>query len=403
MTGWRSRRRLWITASLVLAIIAATVGVVVIRGHSKPPITSSALGQQCDECTPNPERTPTPSPTGTPHPTPTGSGGGLAGMVTTCGTQFCVGGHPVFLNGASVYNPGLRPAQSGILNPGGTVVLAEAAHLNTIRVINFYSKKADPNIEPYTEVNWVRVDQMIAAARNAGLHIDLGLGDYRNILWQSCIDPFTYDWTHFINFVANRVNTVTGVVYKHDPTISFVSIAGEPLQPNKPHTGVNSTGSSDSALANCTIQYSTQQLTDFYRATLNEWSATGATVMINTGGLGYINEYKGGGIDWHTIFALPNNAFCDIKTYGGMYNFAATVATYCHSINKPLFDEEFGWKQGMGDTQRAALFTATYKLFRSIGGAGFAFWNLGYQVGTGSYEVSPLTPVTFAAVQSAGL
>ncbi|MBV8445218.1 MAG: hypothetical protein JOZ92_04805 [Candidatus Dormibacteraeota bacterium] len=299
-----------------------------------------------------------------------------------------------------MYNPGLRPEQSGYLNPAGTIQLAQDAHLNTIRIINFYSDSADPNVEPFTESNWVLVDRMIAAAGAAGMHVDLGLGDYRNILWESCVDPYTADWTRFIDFVANRRNTVTGVLYKYDPTIAFVSISGEPLQANRAHTGVNATGSPDPRLANCTIQYTTQQLTDFYRAALDEWTATGATVMVNTGGLGYINE-PDSGIDWHTIFTLPHDAFCDIKTYGGMYAFAPTVAAYCRGIGKPMFDEEFGWEQDMGDAQRAAAFAATYQMLRSVGAAGFAFWNLGYQVGGTSYEVSPQTPRTFAAVQGA--
>ncbi|MBV8301922.1 MAG: hypothetical protein JOY68_08365, partial [Candidatus Dormibacteraeota bacterium] len=111
------------------------------------------------------------------HPQPTvGSG------VQTCSLSFCVGGQTLEIDGASVYNPGLRPEQSGYLNPAGTIQLAQDAHLNTIRIINFYSDSADPNVEPFTESNWVLVDRMIAAAGAAGMHVDLGLGDYRNIL-----------------------------------------------------------------------------------------------------------------------------------------------------------------------------------------------------------------------------
>jgi hypothetical protein len=122
--------------------------------------------------------------------------------------------------------------------------------------------------------------------------------------------------------------------------------------------------------------------------------------MINTGGIGYINE-SDSGIDWHTIFALPDDPFCDIKTYGGMYAFAPTVAAYCHAIGKPLFDEEFGWEQGIGDAVRAADYTSMYRMLRGVGAAGFAFWNLGYQLASYGYDVSTETPLTFAAVQGA--
>ena len=317
--------------------------------------------------------------------------------VTTCGTLLCAGGVPWVMNGASVYNPGLRAEQSGFENPQGTIQLAQAAHLNTIRVINFYPDNGDPAAMPYNSTDWQEVDQMIADAGAAGMKVDLGLGDYRNTLWNDCINPYTYDWTPYIDWVANRVNSVTGQVYKDDPTIAFMSISGEPLAVGSYTFTAQTTGQS------CTLSYTTQQLTDFYAKAENEWAATGATVMVNSGGLGYINEYDSAGIDWQSIYALPHNALCAFKTYGGMLAYAPTVAAYCHSIGKPVVDEEFGYQQSDGDAQRATEMTTTYNDLRAIGAAGAAFWNLGYQVAATSYEISPLTPLTFAAVVSAGL
>jgi hypothetical protein len=283
------------------------------------------------------------------------------------------------------------------------VALALSAHLNTIRITDFFSHHGDPGTVPYDAASWALVDQMIAAAGAAGLHVDLGLSDYRALLWENCIDPYTADWTHYLGFVANRVNTVSGVTYKNDPAIALVSIAGEPLAANKPHTGVNAGGSPDASLAGCTIEYSTAQLTAFYTATTGTLKAEGGSALVSPGGLGYINEYQSAGIDWQAIFALHSVDICAIKTYGGMFAYAPTPAAYCHSINKPIIDEEFGYTQSTGDAQRAALFSAQYAQLRHIGAAGVAFWNLGYQVASSSYEVSPLTPLTFAAVQAAAL
>jgi hypothetical protein len=305
------------------------------------------------------------------------------------------------MDGATIYNPGLRPEQSGLLNPAGTVALVQQAHLNTIRITDFFSHHGDPGTLPYNSTSWTQVDQMIAAAGAAGLHVDLGLSDYRALLWENCIDPYTAGWTRYLDFIANRVNTVTGQTYKSDPTIAMVSIAGEPLAANKPHTGVNAGGSPDPALAGCTIEYSTAQLTAFYTAATDTWKAQGGSVLVSPGGLGYINEYQSAGIDWHAIFNLHSVDICAIKTYGGMFAYAPTPAAYCHSINKPIIDEEFGYTQSTGDVQRAALFSAQYAQLRQVGAAGVAFWNLGYQVASTSYEVSPLTPLTFAAVQAA--
>jgi hypothetical protein len=321
-----------------------------------------------------------------------GTGGGTStGGASVCGTALCVDGSAWAMYGATVYNPGLQPIQSGIKDPSGTVALAEQAHLNTIRITDFLNVTGNPATAPFDETKWRSVDAMIAAAGAAGLHVDLGLADYRATLWNSCVDPYTADWSAFVSFVANRVNTVTHLVYKDDPTIAFVSVAGEPL-PVGTHTFTAKTTGQP-----CTLSYSTADLTGFYAATTSEWTQQDGTVLVNSGGLGYLNESHAG-IDWQSIFSLPTNAFCDIKTYGGMQAWAPNAAAYCHSIGKPIIDEEFGWQQNAGDAQRAQLYDTMVAQLRSMGFAGSSFWNLGYQLAPTSYEVNPSTPLTFAAV-----
>ncbi len=314
-------------------------------------------------------------------------------QVTVCATHLCVNGAPWYMNGASVYNPGLRPEQSGYENPAGTVALAEEAGLNTIRIVNFFSDDGVPASTPYAETAWERVDAMIADAGAAGLHVDLDLSDYRNILWNSCINPYTYDWTAFVTFVATRRNTETGMIYAHDATIATLGISGEPLPVGSHAFAAPATGQS------CTISYTTQDLTTFYARTTGLWKQLGATVPVNPGGLGYLNEPMSG-IDWKAIFALPTVDLCDIKTYGGMLSFAGSVAGYCTSIGKPWIDEEFGWQQWDGDAQRAAELRSTCLTVFAEGSSGANFWNLGYQVAPSSYDVGPETPATLAAVRA---
>ena len=327
---------------------------------------------------------------------PTGSSGGSAsgsppGQVTVCGTALCAGGAFYSMYGSTVYNPGLQPYQSGIRDPAGTIALAQQAHLNTIRITDFLDVKGDPSTAPFDPTAWGYVDAMIAAAGAAGLHVDLGLADYRAMLWNRCVDPYTADWGQFISFVANRVNTVTHVTYKDDPTIAFVSAAGEPL-PVGTHTyTASATGSA------CSMTYATSDLTNFYASVTSDWHQQGGRVLVNSGGLGYLNESTAG-IDWQSIFSLPSNAFCDIKTYGGMQAWAPTTAAYCQSIGKPIVVEEFGWRQGAGDSVRAQLFATMVAQLRALHVAGLAFWNLGYQLGSTSYEVNPSTPLTFVTV-----
>jgi hypothetical protein len=293
--------------------------------------------------------------------------------------------------GSTIYNPGLKPYESGIKDPAGTVALAKQANLNTIRITDFLKVKGNPSTAPYDETSWRYVDAMIAAAGAAGLHVDLGLADYRATLWNSCINPYTANWNQFISTVANRINTVTNVPYKDDPTIAFVSVAGEPLPVGTHRFTASATGRP------CSLSYSTSDLTAFYAATTSEWTQQGGTVLINSGGLGYLNESKSG-IDWQSIFLLPTNAFCDIKTYGGMQAWAPSAANYCKSIGKPIIAEEFGWQQSAGDPQRAQLFATMFAQLRALDFAGTAFWNLGYQSAPTSYEINPSTPDTFLII-----
>ncbi len=317
--------------------------------------------------------------------------GDRSGRVTVCGTSLCVDGSPWSMYGATVYNPGLVPYRSGLEDPSGTVALAEQAHLDTVRITDFLDVDGDPATAPYDPTVWGEVDAMIAAAGAAGLHVDLGLADYRAMLWNRCTDPYTADWSQFIDFVADRVNTVTHLVYKDDPTIALVSVAGEPLP-----VGTHAYTASATGLP-CSLTYTTADLTSFYAATTAEWEGQGGTVLVNTGGLGYLNE-SSAGIDWQSIFADPSDAVCDIKTYGGMQAWAPTAAAFCQSIGKPIVDEEFGWTQGVGDAARAQSFATMFAQLRAEHMAGSVFWNLGYQLGPTSYEVNPSTPLTFAQI-----
>jgi hypothetical protein len=312
--------------------------------------------------------------------------------VSVCGTSLCVDGTRWSMYGATVYNPGLKPYLSGVKNPARTIALARQAHLNTIRLTNLYNNKGDVATAPFNETAWRFVDAMIAAAGSAGMHIDLGLADYRNILWNKCINPYTAKWRDLVSFVANRINTVSHRIYKNDPTIAFVSVAGEPLPVGTHRLMASATGQP------CSITYSTSDLTSFYASVTAAWKQQGGRVVINTGGLGYLNEPKSG-IDWKAIFSLSTNAFCDIKTYGGMQAWAPTAVDYCRKIGKPVIDEEFGWRQQLGDSQRAHLFAQALAELRSEHVAGLAFWNLGYELAPGSFEVNPSTPLTFSVIQ----
>jgi endo-1,4-beta-mannosidase len=108
------------------------------------------------------------------------------------------------------------------------------------------------------------------------------------------------------------------------------------------------------------------------------------------------------GIDWPTIFALPSNDVCSIHVYSPYdeLNVLPAVASYCSQMGKPWITEEFGWKQSIGDRQRARNFVRIHELQREHHSAGVGFWNLGPQTNDPDpFDVNPSTPMTLRVVQ----
>ena len=303
-----------------------------------------------------------------------------------------MGTQPWFLYGATFYDAGFTPALVGIDAPQATVGLALRAHLNTIRIVNFFSPGDFSPTAAYTPSMWSRVDTLIADASAARLHVELDLSDYRNMLWQECVNPYATDWSSYLAFVSNRRNTVTGALYRDDPTIAVVAVAGEPLPPGR---HVYTAGG-----RTCDLAYSGAQLTGFFTRTLKETRAAFTDALVTTGGLGYLDFNSG--IDWKVIFGLADNQLCDIKTYGGMLRFLSTMAAWCASLHKPLIDEEFGWPQSTGDGARAGLLRQTLLDLYRVGAAGAAYWNVGFEVTPRSYDIGPSTPGALDVIASAG-
>ena len=301
-------------------------------------------------------------------------------FMRVCGTQFCFGDTAFYPYGATFYR---SSPLSGIDNPHGAVALAQLEGLNTMRVVNFYNPTSgDPAVTPFSSTVWDPVDTLIADAQAAGIRVVLDLADYRNILMDHCVNPYTYDWTAFESFVAHRVNHVTGRTYANDPEIAMVSFSGEPLP-------VGTHG--------C-ISYTTQDLTDYFHSVTRIWKSLDRNHVITSGGLGYLNFNSG--IDWQAIDADPNADVCAFKTYGGMLPWVHVGASYClNTLHKPWFDDEWGYLQSGGDIATAAAFAAQFANNDANGAAADFFWNAGYQVAPTTYDVGPQTPLTMAVVR----
>jgi endo-1,4-beta-mannosidase len=297
-----------------------------------------------------------------------------------CGLQFCYGSTAFYPFGATFYR---SSPLSGIDNPAGAVALAQLEGLNTIRIVNFYNPTSgDPTVTPFSNVVWDGVDTLIADAQAGGIKVVLDLADYRNILMDHCINPYTYDWTALETFVTHRVNHVTGRTYATDPEIAMVSFSGEPLP-------VGTHG--------C-ISYTTQNLTDYFHSVTRIWKSMDPNHVVTSGGLGYLDFNSG--IDWQAIDADPNADACGFKTYGGILQWVHIGAAYCNgTLHKPWFDDEWGYQQSGGDPHVSSEFGAQFANNAANGAAANFFWNAGYQVAATTYDVGPQMPLTMAIVR----
>jgi hypothetical protein len=317
-------------------------------------------------------------------------------FVTRCGTSFCLEGRPWVPYGASVtiykYPQDLPPRGE----PEKTMALAKHANLNIVRIVNWLHEENDPATEPYRDDHMRVVDQYIAAAGARGLKVAIDSSTYYNTLRNHNINPFTHDWSQFFEFMTNRVNTVTGKVYKDDPTIAFWFVAGEVDAPEK--YGMTKTDYVAGWKAMLTAGQS--------RDTNHLW-ATG----------GFLGLNGNSPIPWQDVFALPENDYCSIHVYSqpDQDDTIPKVANYCASIGKPWLNEEFGAEQWQGDwtpctsqtycgdRRRADTFQRVYDKSRAFHAAGMLFWNLGFEVrgvnkSGETADVNPQTPLTWEVV-----
>ena len=283
------------------------------------------------------------------------------------------------MSAASVYG--------GFSDPAAVVKLAGTAGVNTLRIIGWMPEHGDPAVLPFSETVWVGVDEMISAAHDASLRVLLDLSTYRNVLGNAGIDPYTADWTRFLQFVASRRNSVTGTLYRDDPTIALVSFAGEVP---------------DLRGAENKFGTSASDVVGFFDRTLEKWRTLAPRHLRSPGGLIHCQE-RATGIDWRAIFTLPAVDVPAIHTYSyADFGIALpSVSEFCRDLKKPWINEEFGFRQDVGDAQRATNMSEVYEISRRWRAAGIGFWNLGTEVRGGSFDVNDAGPTTLAAVRDA--
>jgi hypothetical protein len=319
-------------------------------------------------------------------------------FVSAKGTQLLYSGRPLRLYGATFY----KGIYDSVLPNGAAawrssafpqyidkiIAIAQMAGQNLLRPTDFWD--TTHTNEVYNDpMIWSNMDYLVQAAQRHGMFVIMDLSAFKWLLESQGQDPYNAaNWVTYLDFIGAR--------YSNTPAIAFYSIVGEPPAPTTPTATANLVG--------------------FYHAVTDElYRADGGHHLIAAGGFNHMYEYTPSTPWWQDIYALPHNDVCAFKTYEQHdLNLMPTITGYVHTLGKPLVDEEFGMPQYLGDstatgqsyngvtTSRAQFYTNVYAEGEHLGVIGFVFWNLGCQLKSSSYEVSPLTPAVWQVVAAHG-
>jgi hypothetical protein len=233
---------------------------------------------------------------------------------------------------------------------------------------------------------WKNMDYLVCAAAQRGVFMIMDISSFEWFLVSQGHDRYDLpNWRAFINAVGKH--------YANQPSIAFYSIVGEPSPPKN--------------------VAEMKHLVDFYRATTDELhQADNGHHLISAGGFNHMDDETPQRPWWQEIYSLPNNNIADFKTYSlNDLQLIPTITTFTEELDKPAIDEEFGMPQNVGDgmysgiaynkiqTSRAQFYRDVYTRGEQNGVVGFIFWNLGCQLQSTGYDVSPRTPAVWQAIQ----
>jgi hypothetical protein len=191
---------------------------------------------------------------------------------------------------------------------------------------------------------WKRVDWIIKISDDHHIKVLLDLSTVRQFLYYSPTRRDSYDptvqslWNSIIDFITDRQNSFTGVVYRNDPTIMSYAIAGEPVP-----FGGNLNDWSNGLFTSRAPNLIEQSLFNVS----NRLREKDSNHLISAGGLLHLTDeyhyqrvwsYKN--IDYSSIHIYPNEPDDLVREWQNL----AKYKQFSDSLNKPLMLEEFGSK-----------------------------------------------------------
>ncbi|KAH8548436.1 glycoside hydrolase family 5 protein [Umbelopsis sp. PMI_123] len=324
-------------------------------------------------------------------------------FVKTSGTKFTLNSQPFYFEGTNAYylmtssNQQVQDVYSTANQLHLPVIRTWIFNLGTNSVWfqqwNSATKTMTINDDASTGLG--RMDYVIQQAQAAGIKLiltlnnnwsDYGGMDYYTTNFGGAYHDQFYTWSNitasykdYISHVLNRNNTLTGVLYKNDPTIFGWELA------NEPRCG-GSGGIPASSSCNTNVIYNWVNEISTYIKSIdsNHLVALGDEGFFNhTGTYEYV--YDGGaGVDFDANLKLSNIDFGTVHLYPESWGYG-TNGTWCeqwisdhvssqNTIGKPVILEEYGMST---DALRAQHYPIWHALMESSGLAADAFWEIG--------------------------
>jgi mannan endo-1,4-beta-mannosidase len=277
---------------------------------------------------------------------------------------------------------------------------AAAMGLNTLRTWGFCEGELkdgycfQPSPRAYHEPTFQKMDYIIYKASQKGIKLVIPLvnnwdafgGMNQYVSWSPTApkehDAFYTDaWTRqlykdYASYFLNRVNTITGVRYKDDPTIMMWELTNE-MRAQSDYSG--------SKIQDWVVEMSAW----IKRVDSNHLLSTGMEgfgrnenkdwLHDNSQGTRYIENHAVKDIDVVAFHLYPDH--WGISKEYSLYWIASSIKIAQESIGKPVICGEFGFQNRY---ERAAVYKDWYSMHKAKNGDGMMFWLLSGKQDDGS-------------------
>jgi len=275
------------------------------------------------------------------------------GFLQRSGTDFVLDGQKHILFGGAIYGGWTIPYLLAQFKN------ATHANVNMVRLVNWQSYQA--NLDEFNEANWKIMDYAVAHCGDYGIKLLIDNSDFCEALRKRGFTYANQNWTAYLTFMLNRVNTVNGIQYKNDPNIGMFTIAGE-------------------------LGERPEEVPTLVSHVTSVIKSIDPNHLCGPGGL-EINHR------WEEIINIPTVDFGCTHPYGiwrpVIEGRLDIYKNYAKAANKPWFIEEIGYPLLLGEKERASRIRQLTDIAFKRNCAGFLIWNLA------QVTDSPTTPETY--------